>query len=122
MNDTSVTLWNTGLPLLILAGVAAVVPWVLVSRETRSQGRVALVIATTAVFMVGMSAIVMSLFDKRVIDAGDTAAGQGVLAWMYLRASMGAVVAWGPVLVLVWLGLAQRVERRKGEDMARGES
>ncbi|MEO1138942.1 MAG: hypothetical protein AAFW87_05745 [Pseudomonadota bacterium] len=119
MNDPTFTFANIGLPLLIIGAVAAVLPWVMVPRDTRSQRRVAGVVVATALFMVVFSAMIFSVFDKRSFLGGETLPGQGVLAWMYVRASLGAVVAWGPVLLFVWLGLAQRVERLKGEDMVR---
>ena len=36
----------------------------------------------------------------------------------FLRLSGTAAVAWVPVLLLTWLGLAQLVEKRKGRDKA----
>ncbi|MGK7754370.1 MULTISPECIES: hypothetical protein [unclassified Roseovarius] len=122
MNDTSVTLVNTGLPLLIIGGLAALLPWVLTPRGTRSHGRVLVSVVLSVLLLLAASAGVFALFDKRSLLGGRTLAGQGIIAWMYLRSSLGAVAVWGPVLAFVWLGLAQRVERLKGEDMARREA
>ncbi|MGK7652191.1 hypothetical protein ACSQ76_07185 [Roseovarius sp. B08] len=122
MNDTSVTLVNTGLPLLIIGGLAALLPWVLTPRGTRSHLRVLMSVLLSILLLLVASAGVFALFDKRSLLGGQTLAGQGIIAWMYLRSSLGAAAVWGPVLAFVWLGLAQRVERLKGEDMARREA
>ncbi|MEQ8257370.1 MULTISPECIES: hypothetical protein [Roseovarius] len=122
MNDTSVTLMNTGLPLLIIGGFAALLPWLFTPRETRSHGRVLVSVVASAGLMLGLSAVVFALFDKRSLLGGQTLAGQGAVAWMYLRTSLAAVVVWGPVLVFIWLGLAQRVERLRDRDIVRGEA
>ncbi|WP_146049987.1 hypothetical protein [Roseovarius confluentis] len=122
MNDTSVTLMNTGLPLLIIGGFAALLPWLFTPRETRSHGRVLVSVVASAGLMLGLSAVVFALFDKRSLLGGQTLAGQGAVAWMYLRTSLAAVVVWGPVLVFIWLSLAQRVERLRDRDIVRGEA
>ena len=106
MNDTGVTLTNTGLPILLIGGLAALLPWVLTPRGTRSQLRVLVSVVLSALMLVGVSALVFAAFDKRSLLGGETLAGQGIVAWMYLRSSLGAVAVWGPVLGFVWLGLA----------------
>ncbi len=120
MNDTSVTLLNTGLPLLIIGGFAALLPWLLTPRETRSRGRVLVSFIVSAGLLVGLSAGVFALFDKRSLLGGQGFAEQGAVVRMYLRTSVSAVVVWGPVLVFMWLGLAQRVERLRNRDIVRG--
>lgn len=122
MNDTSVTLVNTGLPLLIIGGLAALLPWVLTPRKTRSHGRVLLSILLSVLLLLAASAGVFALFDKRSLLGGQGLAEQGAVAWMYLRTSLAAVAVWGPVLVFIWLGLAQRVERLRNRDIVRGEA
>ena len=112
------TFGNTILPMGIIALVAAMLPYILTPRETRSQGRVAVVIGLTSLVMFGVSALVFALFDTRQLPDGG-AAGVVVISWFYLRSALGAFAVWAPVLGLVWLSLAQRVERRRGEDMAR---
>ncbi|QFT80254.1 hypothetical protein FIU89_06480 [Roseovarius sp. THAF27] len=121
MNDTSVTLVNTGLPLAIIGGLAALLPWLLTPRGTRSHGRVLVSVVLSVLLLLAASACVFALFDKRSLLGGQTLAGQGIIAWMYLRSSLGAVAVWGPVLAFVWLGLAQRVERLKEKDVVRGQ-
>jgi len=122
MNDTSVTLVNTGLPLLIIGGLAAVLPWALTPRKTRSHGRVLVSILLSVLLLLAASAGIFALFDKRSLPDGQGLAEQGAVAWMYLRTSLAAVAVWGPVLVFIWLGLAQRVERVRNRDIVRDEA
>ncbi|UOA28579.1 hypothetical protein [Pseudosulfitobacter sp. DSM 107133] len=77
-------------------------------------------VVLSALVLMASSVLVFAVFDKRSLLGGESLAAQGAVAWMYLRSSLGAVVAWGPMLVFVWLGLAQRVERLKGK-ILRGE-
>jgi len=118
VTDTAISFGNTLVPLAILALVAAVLPYALTPRETRSQLRVAVMIGLTGLVMIGVSALVFALFDDRDLPEGG-ATGMVLIAWFYLRSGLGAAAVWIPVLALVWLSLAQRVERRRGEDLAR---
>lgn len=120
MTDTAISFGNTVMPMVILAFIAAVLPYALTPGENRSQMRVTLIIGFVAVVMVGVSALVFALFDTRDLPEGGIA-GATLIVWYYLRSALGAVAVWGPVLAIVWLSLAQRVERRRGEDMARGD-
>ncbi|KRS12880.1 hypothetical protein XM53_09980 [Roseovarius atlanticus] len=122
MNEDQVTLVNTGLPLLIIGGFAALLPWLLTPRGTRSHGRVLVAVVASAGLLLGLSAGIFALFDRRSLLGGQGLAGQGAVVWMYLRTSLAAVVVWGPVLVFTWLGLAQRVERLRNRDIVRGEA
>jgi hypothetical protein len=45
----------------------------------------------------------------------DTMLTLGYLGWLSAKAAL----IWGPVLALVWFSLAQHVEKRRGEDVAR---
>lgn len=118
VTGAAVSFGNTALPLAILAFVAAVVPYMVTRRGTRSQIRVVIAILLTAFLMLGVSAVLFAVFDTRDLpEAGAT--GAMVIAWFYLRSALGAAVVWVPVLAIVWLNLAQRVEKRRGEDLAR---
>ncbi|MEM7076398.1 MAG: hypothetical protein AAGA28_13720 [Pseudomonadota bacterium] len=119
MTDQAITLTNTLLPMAIIGAVAVVLPYALTPRGTRSQTRVTGAVGITAVAMFGISAVVLAVFDSRDLPEGGTA-GAVMIGWFYLRSALGAIAVWAPVLGLVWLGLAQRVERLRGEDMARG--
>lgn len=114
--------WNTGFPLVLLGTLAVVLPRVFVG-ETRSQRVVMLGGLTSVVVLLVVGAVVfMGLYGWRGVDvwAALTAAPVAT-AGFFLRLSGLAGLVWGPVLALVWLGLAQGVEKRKGEDVVRGE-
>ena len=115
--------WNTGFPLVLLGGLAGLLPWGLVSRETRSQRQVAMAIwASAAVLLIVGAVVFAAQYGWRGVDVwAALAAAPVATARFFLRLSGFAAMLWAPVLALVWLALAQRVERRKGEDVARGE-
>ena len=73
--------------------------------------------------MMGTSAWVLSVFDKRAFGSSESLPVAGSLARMDVNMdiSLGVVVAWGTVLLLVCLGLAPRLELQKGEDVVNGE-
>lgn len=112
--------WNTGFPLVLLGGLAAVLPRVFVG-QTRSQAVVLLAILASAVVLLAVGALVfMGLYGWRGVSVW-AALGSAPMATggFFVRLSGFAAMVWGPVLALVWLGLAQRVETRKGEDVVR---
>ena len=114
--------WNTGFPLVLLGGLAVVVPRLFVG-QTRSQRVVMLaILASVGVLLVVGALVFMGLYGWRGVGVW-AALGVAPVAtgWFFLRLSGFAAMLWGPVLALVWLGLAQGVEKRKGEDVARGE-
>ncbi|MDJ0825249.1 MAG: hypothetical protein QNJ16_07085 [Rhodobacter sp.] len=117
-------LWNTGLPLVVLGALAVALPWLLVRRATRSHREVAVTIWSSAgLLLIAGAAVFAVLYAVR--GAGVAAAlaeAPLATAWFFLRLSGFAAVVWAPLLGLVWLGLAQGVERRRGEDVARGKS
>ena len=113
--------WNTGFPLLLLGGLAVGFPWLLVAKDTRSQREVAVVIWASAGLLLVAGAVVFAVIYW-VLGIGVWAAlGEAPLAvsWFFLRQSGFAAVVWGPILALVWFAMAQGVEKRKGEDVAR---
>ncbi|MDJ0629273.1 MAG: hypothetical protein QNJ44_13525 [Rhodobacter sp.] len=112
---------NTGLPLVLLGALALVLPRLLMRRRTRSHWEVALAIWASAGFLLLAGAVVFAvIYGARGIGIG-TALAEAPLAtaWFFLRLSGFAAVVWMPLLALVWLGMAQAVERRKGEDSVR---
>ncbi|MEM6482949.1 MAG: hypothetical protein AAF681_13965, partial [Pseudomonadota bacterium] len=115
MTEATVSFGNTALPLAILALLAAVLPYMLSPRDTRSHARVVVGIGLTALLMMVVSGVVFALIDTRDLPNGG-ATGVMIIAWFYLRSAFGAAAIWGPVLAIVWLSLAQRVEKRRGED------
>lgn len=118
MSNATITFSNTALPLILLGLLAAALPYLMTPRHTRSQVRVALLVGLTGLTMFGASAFVFALFDTRALPQAGMS-GAALIAWFYLRSSLVAAFVWVPVLLLAWLGLAQRVERRRGEDLAR---
>ena len=119
MNETTIDFWNTGLPLALIAGAAVLLPFVLIPWRTRSHRRVAVGILVSAVLMIGVSAGVSALFDKRGIAAGVEIMGLWPFVWFMIVSSLKSALLWVPVLGLFWFNAAQRVERLRGEDMAR---
>ncbi|MAQ85270.1 MAG: hypothetical protein CMH12_18765 [Maritimibacter sp.] len=120
MHTAPITFFNTGLPLIVLAALAIVVPLVMVPRGTRRQWEVAVAIWASAgmVLLAGavVFAVIYALGGIGVAEAfGDAPFATGLF---FLRLSGTAAVAWVPVLLLTWLGLAQLVEKRKGRDKA----
>ena len=113
--------WNTGFPLALLGGLAVVLPMLLVARATRSQRAVAIAILLAALLLLVAGAVVFAVIYAASGVSVWAALAEAPLAtvWFLLGQSLVAAVVWGPVLALVWFGMAQGVERRKGEDVAR---
>lgn len=113
--------WNTGLPLVVLGVLALVLPHLLVARGTRSH-RVVLVgvVISAGLVLVAGEVVFAVIYGASGVGVWE-AFRQAPLATggFFLRLSGFAALVWGPLLVLVWLGLAQGVEKRKGEDEVR---
>ncbi len=111
---------NTGVPVALLAAGAAWLPRLLAGR-TLSQARLAMAVALTAMLLTAAGAgIFAALYAFQGAQVGGALAGNagGVLVF-FLGLSLRAALFWVPVLALAWFVLAQGVERRRGEDMAR---
>lgn len=115
--------WNTGFPLLLLGALALGLPRWLVARATRSQREVALAVWASAGLLLVAGAIVFAaIYSARGVGVWAAfSAAPMASAWFFLRLSGFAALAWGPVLALVWLGMAQAVEKRRGEDVVRSK-
>ena len=78
-------------------------------------------IATSAVLLAlagfGLWVLIFTVHGVPVFGAFMHA--PGVIGAILLRRSLMLAIIWVPVLALVWLSLAQRVEKRKGEDLMR---
>ncbi len=111
---------NTGVPLALLAVLAVVLPWLLVRRGTRSHWEVGLSIWASAGFLLLAGAGVFALvYGWRGVEVGTALAAAPVAtAWFFLRLTGFAAMLWVPVLALVWFGMAQGVEKRRGEERA----
>lgn len=119
MNETTIDFWNTALPLALIAGATVVLPFLLIPWRTRSHRRVVGGMALCALLMIGVSAGVSALFDKRGIAAGIEIMGLWPYVWFMILSSLKSALLWVPLLALFWFNAAQRVERLRGEDMAR---
>ncbi|MEM6590025.1 MAG: hypothetical protein AAF641_16390 [Pseudomonadota bacterium] len=112
-------LWWIGMPLFVLGGAAILVPFVLIQRETRSHGRVAVGIGLSAGAMIALGILVFLMFDDRDLGAGLEVNGVGGMLALALGGSIRSALLWGPLLALHWFYAAQRVERLRGEDKVR---
>ena len=115
--------WNTLVPLAVLGLLAVLLPRVLVDRETRSHGKLLHGIAQTAAFLVAIGFMIsIAVTQMRGFEAlGHFEIDPLGAVWVHLRLSLMTAIVWGPVLGLVWFGLAQGVEARRGQDIAKGD-
>lgn len=110
------------LPVVALAGMAYVLPLVLTPRDTRSQRRVVIsVVVTAAILLVVGIGIMAGFYALEGHDVSQAFERDLLVALRFFaNKSATAVMIWGPVLALAWIGLAQKVERRKSQDGMRG--
>ncbi|KNG93843.1 hypothetical protein [Pseudaestuariivita atlantica] len=113
-----ITFWNTVLPLGVLAVLGLAVPYLLTPNETRSHRRVLVSVVASAGVLVLISAGMLVVLGREQFGALSEG-GIGLMAEIALNGSWRFVLAWGPMLLLAWFGLSQRVEARRGEDLAR---
>lgn len=97
-------------PLLGLAVLALALPFITVSRATRSQRRLAGGMLATAGLTFAAGAALFTLLYARAGNA---------MGLNVLRPALLSALVWGPLWALVWLVRAQGVEKRRGEDMIR---
>ncbi|WP_294221881.1 hypothetical protein [uncultured Shimia sp.] len=120
----SVGFWNTGAPLAVLAILAMLLPRVLVDRETRSHGKVAMGILLSALVLFAvaccLSVLLVHLRGAHALAFGSDGR-TGPPLQMHLRLAAMTTIVWVPILGLVWFGHAQGVEARRGQDIAAGE-
>lgn len=110
---------NTGLPMLVLAGLAVGLPRYLVDRQTRSHATVARgMLAVIALLLLAGFMLSMVVTGARGFDAdAHLLANPAEGFWMHARLSLLSGIVWAPILALVWFGQAQAVEDRRGRDM-----
>lgn len=121
MNADPISWTNSILPMAIIGALAVIVPWRLVRRGTRSHWEVALTVwASAGVMLIVSGSVFAALYAARGHEVG-AAFGEApfATAWFFMKISGYAAILWVPILALVWFGMAQRVERRRGEDRAR---
>ena len=122
MHDADPITWvNSVLPMAILAALAVLVPLGLVRKQTRSQAEVAVTICASAGIMLLVSALTFAiLYAAQGTDVWPAFKVTPIATtWAFIRISGYAALLWLPILALTWFGMAQGVERRKGEDAAK---
>ena len=120
MSSNTITLWNTGLPLLIAGGMAWVLPRFIAPSQTRSHRKVAVAVGVSALLLVFISAGLFAALQPDKFAMAANTGGLFLAIEIAVRGSILFAVAWMPILLLNWLNLAQRVEHWRGKDMARG--
>jgi len=113
--------WNTGFPLVVLAAAAVLVPWVLVPKATRSQRAGALGIAVSAMVLFALGVGVFIVGYATQLDRLWSVFADAPLAALsyFVGLSAYSAILWAPILAIMWFGMAQSVERRKGADVTR---
>ena len=109
----------TVVPMLTLALAGGFLPGMLAGRFPDTLHGLAQALALSAAILILFGAV---LFLALYSDAGlsiDTLAERPLDSLRhFLGLGLKAALVWGPILVLVGFGLAQGVERRKGERLA----
>lgn len=113
---------NTGLPVAGLVVTAIVLPRLAVPTDTRSHYAIAgSVLATAAVLLAAGAVVFASVYAIGSADITNAVATHPYTTTLFfVRLSAMAALVWIPVLALVWFTMAQAVEVRLGEDIARG--
>ncbi|WP_120631674.1 hypothetical protein [Ruegeria sp. EL01] len=120
MNTESIGLYNTGLPVLIVAVAAVLLPSLLWPRETRSHYVVFVGVLASTAFLLCISATVLFFFDHRDVGAWADLVGYWPPLRYYFRNGLMLGLVWIPLLAIIWLSKAQKIERLKGLDLVRG--
>lgn len=120
ISSQPITLFNTGLPVMLMALAAWWVPLFLARRTVSQQGLIKGILASALIVIVGGAGVFGVIYQANGIPVFSTLVDEPVQIMGYFgRLSFIAGIIWGPVLALSWFVLAQGVERRKGEDLAR---
>ncbi len=114
-------IWNTGMPLLLLCALALGLPRLTVPRDTRDHAAVLRGIALAAALILCAGVLVFVFaYALRGAEVARAAVGMPLATTLlFLRLSGLSALVWAPLLGLVWLGQAQAVEARRGEDAMR---
>lgn len=121
MEPQPITLVNTALPLGLLGAAGIALPRLLLPGQTRTLSRLAWVTAlcVPVLFLIAMAVLAGVRTAAGTDLAGALGAAPGHVLGDLARSALMSSLVWGPALFLSALSLAQRVERLKGEDMAR---
>ena len=117
-----ITFLNTGIPVMLMALLAWVVPVVL-GRAAGSQQALTLgILVSTAILLVSGAILFAVAYSAGGVPVRNAFAVQPIgIGAFFLKTSLISGIIWGPVLALAWFVLAQGVERRKGVEQARRE-
>lgn len=112
------------MPLITLVIGALGFPWIFMGPATLSHRAVAISVLISALLLLVLGAIMLGgIYELRGSDVGAalTVHPMGTVFFL-LNASLKMTLVWVPVLALVWFVLAQGVERRRGEAIARADA
>ncbi len=100
--------------MAIVALAALLLPRLFVARDTRSHASVILGIVKSAALLVALGFALFVYLDDRQLSAALVVSGERVIwliYWWIFQSSLILVLVWAPLLALVWIGMAKRVER-----------
>ena len=104
------------LPMLLLGGVAALMPNLLVAKSNLSQQALTRAVLASALVSLAVGAVISALLYARINDGvvDQMLAAPLDRAGFFLGRSALFALFWGPVLGFVWLLKAQELNRRAG--------
>jgi hypothetical protein len=117
VNDAyTVNFWNAGLPMLIIAALAVLLPGLFAPKLNTSQRSLAWAIFKTAVICYAVGAVISAILYASINNGTWTEFLQDPIGRsnFYLSRSIWFSILWLPILLFVWLIRAQRVEATKG--------
>ena len=113
---------GTVLAILLLALFGWAVPVILMRFLPDSlRGLLAAVLIAVPLMTLGGSGIFIALYGRQLGVSALGAAATPEAALHFWSLGVRAALIWGPILAITALGLAQGIERRRGERMAARE-
>ncbi|MDU8943523.1 hypothetical protein [Ovoidimarina sediminis] len=110
---------STVIPILTLGLAGGVLPVMLARRFPDTLHGLAQALTLSAAGLVLLGAVLfVAIYSDAGIGLSALAARPGDSLRHFLALGLKAALVWAPILVLVGIGLAQGVERRKGERIA----
>ncbi len=106
---------QTVLPLVILAALGWALPWAIQRRMRDTLADLGWTLLISAILLTLIGAGLFAVLYW--LGGAPDEVISGALS-RFLRLGASAALAWGPVLSLTGFGLAQGIERRRGEAMA----
>ena len=109
-------LWNMALPMLLLGGLAALMPNLLVRKSNLSQQALTRAVLMSALLTLAAGALTSALLYARINDGilAQVLAAPLERTGFFLGRSALFAMFWGPVLGFVWLVKSQELNRRVG--------